>query len=93
MLTTMSYMQQTGSCNDERLPKVGLLLGKAFPWPPRLMLNWVMPVSYSYKDLYNLGGEPRPILYLLMVQTKAQVSPFGVQVCLPGARVGLETYL
>lgn len=44
------------------LPKAGIVLGKAVPWSPSLMLNWVMCESHSCKDLYTLRGAPRPIL-------------------------------
>lgn len=36
------------------LPEVGVVLVKLDPWPPGLMLNWIVLGSYSHKELLNL---------------------------------------
>lgn len=78
-LTIFSFCQGNVVFHDDMLINIMVLLVKAVPWPPRLMLSWITPVSHiewacivsgvNWIPRYGLvGKQSKTHVHLTMVQ-------------------------
>lgn len=79
-----------GVFHHTMLTKVGIVLSKAVPWPPRLMVRWFKSESHSHRVLHNLRGILGFTPQLVVIQAKTHI-PLGLK-CMPGTTVVLEPH-